>query len=139
MNLELLIPVLILGPMAAFGLALLPRLWTERAMGPPPQASRRRWSFRAAREQGHTRVLPAAILALTALVLSMAAVLVEEGASGAVAQIAERAALAAFVAFVAFVFCGITVTLFNRPKLLVPPATRDEAGALALWLRGRRR
>src|SRR5262249_30536054 len=100
--------------------------------------TRRRWSFRDARQLAYARGLPSAILGLTALVVSMAAVVVEEATTGAVSGVARKVALCAFVAFVAFVLIYGSVTLFNRPKLAVPPAARDETGALALWWRGRR-
>ena len=138
-NLGLLIPVLILAPCAAYGLALLPKIWTTKPSGPAPEDSRRRWSFRDARAQAYARVFPAAILALTALVLSMAAVVVEEATSGTLSDVAGRIAVWVFVAFVGFTLGGASVTLFNRPKLLAPPAARDEPGAIALWWRGRRR
>jgi hypothetical protein len=139
MNLGLLIPVLILAPCAAFGLALLPKIWTAKATDPRPEDTRRRWSFRDARQQAYARGLPAGILALTALVLSMAAVLVEDATSGTPSGVARRSALWAFIAFVAFTLAGGSVTLFNRPKFLAPPAARDEPGAIALWWRERRR
>jgi len=138
MNLGLLIPALILAPFAGYGLLVLPKIWTAKATGPPPDASRRRWSFRDARRLGYFRGLPAAILGLTALVLSMAAVVVEQATTGTVSDVAGRVALWAFVAFVAFLVVGVSVTLFNRPKIAVPRAARDEPGALALWWRGRR-
>ena len=138
MNLGLLIPALILAPCAGYGLLLLPRIWTAKAAGPRPEDTRRRWSFRDARELAYGRVLPSAFLALTALVVSMVAVVVEEATTGTVSGVARTVALWAFVAFVAFVLTGGSVTLFNRPKLAVPPAARDEPGALALWWRGRR-
>jgi hypothetical protein len=138
MNLKLLIPALILAPCAGYLLLVLPKIWTAKSTGPRPEDTRRRWSFRDARRQGYVRGLPAAILGLTALVLSMAAVVVEEATTGTVSDVAGTVARWAFVAFVAFLLIGISVTLFNRPKLAVPPATRDEPGALALWWRGRR-
>jgi hypothetical protein len=139
MNLELLIPVLILAPCAAYGLARLPEMWTEKAVGARPKDTGRRWSFHDAWQEGWARSFPASILALTALVLSMAAVLVEEATSGTLSELAGRSALGAFILFVSFTLAAVSVTLFNRPKLLVPPVARDESGAFALWWRGRRR
>ena len=138
MNLRLLIPALILALCAGYGLLVLPKIWTAKATGPRPEDSRRRWSFRDAKQLGYVRGLPSAILGLTALVLSMAAVVIEDATTGTVSDVARKVALGAFVAFVAFLVTGVSVTLFNRPKLAVPPATRDEPGALALWWRGRR-
>src|SRR5215510_3554199 len=101
MNLGLLIPALILAPCAGYGLLLLPKMWTEKATGPRPEDTRRRWSFRDARQLAYARGLPSAILGLTALVVSMAAVVVEEATTGAVSGVARKVALCAFVAFVA--------------------------------------
>jgi len=138
MNLRLLIPALILAPCAGYGLLLLPKIWTAKATGPRPEDTRRRWSFRDARQLAYVRGLPSAILGLTGLVVSMAAVVVEEATTGTVSAVARKVALGAFVAFVAFLLIGVSVTLFNRPRRAVPPAARDEPGALALWWRGRR-
>ena len=68
----------------------------------------------------------------------MLAVVVEEATTGTVSDVAGKVGLWMFVAFVAFVLIAVSVNLFNRPKLAVPPASRDEPGALALWWRGRR-
>ncbi|HEY3008637.1 MAG TPA: hypothetical protein VGJ63_11330 [Micromonosporaceae bacterium] len=138
MNLKLLIPALILAPCAGYCLLILPKIWTAKSTGPRPEDTRRHWTFRDARRQGYVRGLPSAILGLTGLVLSMAAVVVQEATAGTVSNVAGTVARWAFVAFVAFLLIGISVTLFNQPKLAVPPATRDEPGALALWWRGRR-
>jgi hypothetical protein len=137
MSLRLLIPALILAPCAGYGLLLLPKIWTAKATGPRPEDTRRRWSFRDARQLAYVRGLPSAILGLTALVVSMA-VVIEDATTGTVSDVARKVALWAFVAFIAFLLIGVSVTLFNRPRLAVPPATRDETGALALWWRGRR-
>jgi hypothetical protein len=112
-----------------------PKIWTAKATGPRPEDTRRRWSFRDARQQAYARGLPVGILALTALVLSMAAVLVEDATSGTLSAVARRSALWAFIAFVAFTLAAGSITLFNCPKFLVPPAARDEPGAIALWWR----
>jgi hypothetical protein len=136
-NLGLLIPVLILAPCAIFGLTLLPRMWATKAEHSPP-SSRRRWSFRSARQEGYARSLPAGILALTALVVAMAAVVVEQASDGMLSTAARRTALGAFLAFVILTLLAMSIVLFNVPKFLVPPASRDEPGALALWRRGSR-
>ena len=137
MNLELLIPAIILAPCAVFGLAMLPGIWTARADRPAPRTRRRR-SFRDARQEAYARSLPLAILALSALVLSMAAVVVQEATSGTLSDGAGEVALWAFVAFAACTLLAVSVVLFNVPKFVVPPATRDELGAVELWWRGRR-
>ena len=137
MNLELLVPAIILAPCAVFGLAMLPGIWTARADRPTPSTRRRR-SFRDARQEAYARSLPLAILALTALVLSMAAVVVQQATSGTLSDGAGRFGLWAFIAFVACTLLAISVTLFNVPKFVVPPATRDELGAVELWWRSRR-
>jgi hypothetical protein len=57
---------------------------------------------------------------LTALVVSMAAVLIEDATTRTVSDVARKVSLWAGVAFVAFLLIGLPVTLFNRPKLAVP-------------------
>jgi len=44
----------------------------------------------------------------------------------------------AFVVFSVLSIVDASVTLFNRPKLVVPPAASDEPGAIALRWRSRR-
>jgi hypothetical protein len=139
MNLGLLIPVIVLTPCAAFGLYLLPRMWAERGPGPAPTTRRpRRWSFRAARQEGYARSLPASVFALTALVLAMAAEVVNQASGGTLSAVAGRIALWAFIAFGTLTLLAMSVVLFNVPKILVPPVSRDEPGAVALWWRSRR-
>ena len=138
MNLRLLIPALILAPCGGYGLLVPPKIWTARATGPRSEDTRRRSSFRDARQLEYVRGLPSAVLGLTALVVSMAAMVVEDATAGTVSDVARKVALWAFVAFVAFLLIGVSVTLFNRPKLVVPRAARDEPGALDLLWRGRR-
>jgi hypothetical protein len=136
-NLELLIPAIILAPCAAFGLAMLPRIWTAREDRPAPSPRRLR-SFRDARQEAYARSLPLAIVALTALVVSMSAVVLQEATSGTLSDGAGEVALWAFTAFAACTLLAVSVVLFNFPKFVVPPATRDELGAVELWWRGRR-
>jgi hypothetical protein len=137
MNLGLLIPAIILAPCAVVGLVLIPRMWAERGHGPAPVA-RKRWSFRAARQEGYARSFPAGVLALTGLVLAMAAEVVKQASAGTLSAVAGAIALWAFIAFVAFTLLSISVVLFNVPKVLVPPVSRDEPGAVPLWWRSRR-
>jgi len=137
MNLELLIPAIILAPCAVFGLTRLPGMWTARADRPRP-SPRRRLSFREARQEAYARSLPLSFLALTALVLSMAAVVIQQATSGTLSDGAGGFALWAFIVFVACALLAVPVVLFNVPKFVVPPASRDELGALQLWWRGRR-
>jgi hypothetical protein len=137
MNLELLIPAVILAPAAVYGLTKVPGMWATRADGPTP-SPRRRLSFREARQTAHDRSLPLAFLALTALVLSMAAVVVQEATSGTLSDGAGAFALGAFLVFAACALLAVPVVLFNVPKFVVPPASRDELGAVQLWWRSRR-
>ena len=43
-----------------------------------------------------------------------------------------------FIVFAACALLYVSVVLFNVPKFVVPPATRDELGAVELWWRSRR-
>jgi hypothetical protein len=137
MNLELLIPVIILAPCAVFGLTRLPGMWATRVDRPTP-SPRRRLSFHEAWQKASVRSLPLAFVAVTALVLSMAAVMVQEATSGTLSDGAGVFALWAFIVFAACALLNVPVVLFNVPKFVVPPASRDELGALQLWWRSRR-
>jgi hypothetical protein len=68
----------------------------------------------------------------------MGAVVVQEATSGTLSDGAGRFALWAFIAFAACTLLAVSVVLFNVPKFVVPPATRDELGALELLWRTRR-
>ena len=66
-------------------------------------------------------------------------------AGGAAAALAPEgsatfsAAMAAgFVGLTGFVVLHVSILFLNRPRFLVPPALRDEPGALAAWRRQRR-
>jgi hypothetical protein len=137
-NLELLIPAIILAPCAVFGLTRLPRMWATRVDRPTP-SPRRRLSFHEAWLEAYDRSLPLALVALTGLVLSMAAVVVQEATGGTLSDWAGAFALWAFIVFTACALLSVPVGLFNVPKFVVPPACRDELGALQLWWRSRRR
>jgi hypothetical protein len=136
-NLELLIPAIILAPCAVFGLTRLPGMWAAREDRPTP-SPRRRLSFREARQLADARSLPLSFLALTALVLSMAAVVVQQATSGTLSDGAGGFALWAFIVFAACALLAVSVVLFNVPKFVVPPASRDELGAVQVWWRSRR-
>jgi hypothetical protein len=68
----------------------------------------------------------------------MFAVVLEEVTSGTLSDGAGEVALWAVIAFAACTLLAVSVVLFNVPKFVVPPATRDEVGAVELWWRGRR-
>jgi hypothetical protein len=138
MNLGLLVPVLFLAPCVIIALWQLPKIWNSRAPIQQPEATKRWWPFGEALRYAFLRGLPVGIFSCAALVASMAAVLVEESTSGTVSDLARRAALWAFLVFVCLTLVDVSVTLFNRPKLVVPPAARDEPGAIAMWWRSRR-
>jgi len=138
MNLGLLVPVLILAPICLGALALLPKIWRLKADIQRPEATEKWWPFGEAVRESFIRGLPVGILACTALTASMALTVVEESTSGSTSRTAAQAAWIAFLVFVALILVDLSVTFFNRPKVAVPPATRDEPGALALWWRGRK-
>jgi hypothetical protein len=138
MNLGLLVPVLILAPICLGALALLPKIWRAKADIQRPEATEKWWPFGEALRESFVRGMPVGILACTALTVSMALTLVEESTSGSTSRTAAQAAWIAFLVFIALILVDLSVTLFNRPKIVVPPATRDEPGALALWWQGRK-
>ena len=138
MDLGLLIPVFILAPLCLIALWQLPKIWRSEADIQRAEATEKWWPFGEAVRYGFIRGMPVGILAGTALTVSMALVLVEESTSGGTSQAAAQAAWIAFLVFVGLILVDLSVTLFNRPKFVVPPAARDERGAIALWWRGRK-
>jgi hypothetical protein len=136
MNLGLLIPVLGLAPLCLIALWQLPKMWRFNADIQRTEATKQWWPLGEALRHGFVRGMPVGILAGTALTVSMALVLVEESTSGGTQRAAAEAAWIAFLVFVGLVLVDLSVTLFNWPKVVVPPAARDEPGALALWWRG---
>ena len=101
-------------------------MWTARADRPTP-SPRRRLSFHEAWQEAYARSLPLAFVALTALVLSMAAVVVQQATSGTLSDGAGGFALWAFIVFAACALLNVPVVLFNVPKFVVPPASREPA------------
>jgi hypothetical protein len=136
MDLGLLIPVLVLAPLCLIALWQLPKMWRFKADIERTEATKQWWPFGEALRHGFVRGMPVGILAATALTASMTLVLVEESTSGSTSRAAAEAAWITFLAFVGLILVDLLVTLFNWPKVVVPPATRDEPGALALWRRG---
>lgn len=138
MNLRLLIPALLLTPICLIALWQVPKIWRMKADIQRPEATKKWWPFSEALREGFLRGLPVGILAGTALTASMALTAVEEATRGSTSRVAAEAAWIAFLVFVALLLIDLSVTLFNRPKFVVPPATRDEPGAIALWWRSRK-
>ncbi|HEX7743838.1 MAG TPA: hypothetical protein VF462_01060 [Micromonosporaceae bacterium] len=138
MNLKLFIPLLVLALISLSALFLLPKIWRTEADVQRPEATEKWWPFGEALRESFVRGLPVGILAANALTVTGVLVLVEESTSGGTSQAAAEAAWIAFLVFVGLILVDLSVTLFNRPKFVVPPAARDELGAIALWWRSRK-
>ncbi|TDD64490.1 hypothetical protein E1262_27975 [Jiangella aurantiaca] len=85
------------------------------------------------------RSLPACVAALALLELGLVASLLEDALPGAASRVAGRLTVRLGAGFVAMLVIAASVVLFNRPRIAVPPASRDEPGALPLWWRSRRK
>ncbi|MFG3582280.1 hypothetical protein [Micromonospora chersina] len=138
MNLRLLIPALFLAPICLGALWQLPKIWRMKADIQRPAATTTWWPFSEALRESFLRGLPVGILGCTALTASIALTAVSEATHGSTSRVAAAVAWNAFLVFVALMLVDLSVTLFNRPKFVVPPATRDEPGAIALWWRSRK-
>ncbi len=138
LDVELLVVVIVLGAMSVGGWVLMAVLWRSEADRPSRTATDRRWSFSQAVREAYVRTLPIAFITITFMWFGLVALLVRDLSSGRTRGLADT--LGNWFATLAFASLPVhvTVTLFNRPKFVVPPAARDEPGALTLWWRSRR-
>jgi predicted lysophospholipase L1 biosynthesis ABC-type transport system permease subunit len=135
----MVIPTLLLTPMCVIALWQIPKIWRLEADIPVPEVTEKWWPFGEAVREGFLRALPVGILSGTALTACMALKILEEATQGTTtSRVASGAAWVAFLAFVALLLTDLSVTLFNQPRFIVPPACREEPGAVALWWRSRR-
>ena len=123
------------GSGAVYGLIRLPGMWTARADGPTP-SPRRRLSFHEARQEAYARSLPLAFVALTALVLSMAAVVVQQATSGTLSDGAGGSRMG--VHRVRSMRCSMSRSYCSSFPSSSCHQPGDELGALPLWWRSRR-
>jgi hypothetical protein len=133
------IVVLVVGiVLAAAGLSQIPRLW--RNDGVRFSSTPSWWLWGDALFRGWLRARVVAVVTFLVLIL-----IVASGVGGSQAVTDGSSALikyafdTAIVGFTALFFVGIVlwlaVILLNRPKLLVPPASRREPGAIHVWFK----
>lgn len=121
-------------------LTQLRRIWRGELTDLHEAGSRDYWPLGEALRRGFLRGLVVGIVGFTCLLIALAAAIAADELTGTAAAALERTGQALFLLFVVLLVVDAGVTLFNRPKFVVPPYLRDEPGALAMWLRrGRRR
>ncbi|PZF82712.1 hypothetical protein [Jiangella anatolica] len=135
-----LVVTVLLTPLVVFGLVLTIKMWRERPDRRTTTKPGRRWArFGNALGTADIRSLPGCVAALALLQLGLVASLLEDALSGSASRAAGRLTVWLGAGFVAMLAITAGVVLFNRPRIAVPPAARDEPGALPLWWRSRRK
>jgi hypothetical protein len=134
----LVVVIVLLGLLVLGSLYLLPKLWRSQADIQKEEATARWWPFSEAFRAGFLRSIPAAIFACLMLELGLIAGFFEKYLTGDGSRFAGQLTVYFGTAFVVMVLVDLSVTLFNQPKFIVPPDSRQEPGALALWWSGRK-
>ncbi|GAA1595377.1 hypothetical protein GCM10009789_56740 [Kribbella sancticallisti] len=134
----LLVVIVLLGLLVLGALYLMPKLWRSKADIQKDEATAKWWPFGEAFRAGFVRSIPAAVLACLMLELGLIAGFFEQYLTGDGSRFASRLTVYFGTAFVLMLLVDLSVTLFNRPKFIVPPDARDEPGALRLWWSGRK-
>jgi hypothetical protein len=137
-DIELVVVIVLLGLLVLVSLALMPRLWRAKADVQPKADSTKWWPFGEAVRAAFVRSLPAAVLALLMLELGLIAAFVEQNLTGDGSRLAGRFTVWFGTAFVLMLLVDLAVTLFNQPKVIVPPGLRHETGAVPLWWSSRK-
>jgi hypothetical protein len=126
---------------ALFALSQLPAVWSGRSV---PRIARNLGSWWPGGQpllRGYIRAVPCGIVGFSALLIAAISGTVVASMSGndlLRAFLAVVYLLAGLLA-VSCVLGALAVTLFNRPRFVVPPSLRSEPGAVAEWRQGRRR
>jgi hypothetical protein len=129
---ELLVVIVLLSGIVGWGLVwFVPRMWRERADRPP--AKPRRWTFRRAMQPSFVRTWALNYFQMAALDLGLIALFLERLFTGAPSRVAGTVATTFGFVFGALLLVWPVVSLFNRPRFLVPPDLRNDRGALELW------
>lgn len=134
----LLVAIVLLGLLVLGSLVLMPKLWRSEADIQKEEATAKWWPFSEAFRAGFIRSIPAAVGALLMLELGLIAGFFEQYLTGDGSRLANRLTVYFGTAFVLMLLVDLSVTLFNRPKFIVPPDARDERGAVPLWWSSRK-
>ena len=132
-----LVVIIGFGVITVAALFFLPQVWRVEADVPKPEATKY-WPFGEALRAGFLRALPVGIIAAFILELATTAAFFEDELTGGAQDVAGQLTIWLGIAFLVCLVLDVSVTRFNRPKFVVPPAARDERGALSLWWSGRR-
>jgi hypothetical protein len=132
--------VVVFLPILLLALSQLPKLWrheTDFWDGKAPGW----WVWGETLFRGWVRSLIALTLTGTLLLgVFVLGVIADIGEESQTSSDAVQLAFAvSFVLLVLLFIAGITVSLFNRPKFIVPPHLRGERGAIEQWARARSR
>jgi hypothetical protein len=135
---ELLVVIVLLGLLVLGCLYLLPKLWRSKADIQREEATKKWWPFSEAFREGFVRSIPAAIFACLLLELGLIASFFQDYLTGDGSRFAGRLTVYFGTGFVLMMLVDLSVTLFNRPKFIVPPDARGERGAVPLWWSSRK-
>jgi uncharacterized membrane protein len=132
-----LVVIILFGVITVAALFFLPQVWRVEADVQKPEATKY-WPFGEALRAGFLRALPVGIIAAFILELATTAAFFEDELTGGAQDVAGQLTIWLGSVFVLCLLLDVSVTLFNVPKVVVPPAARDERGALSLWWSSRR-
>ena len=135
MNALQVVAFIFMAALSVVALTQLPRIWHGELADLHEAGSRDWWPLGEALRRGFLRGLTVGIVGFTCLLIALAAAIAADAVAGTAAIVLGRTAQAFFLLFVVLLLVDAGVTLFNRPKFVVPPYLRDEPGALAMWLR----
>lgn len=137
LDVRALVGVALLGPGVLIGLWIMPKLWRMEADIHREDATRW-WPFGEALRAGFLRSIPVDVITCLFLEMGGIATLFEKSLTGEASHLARQLAGVFFIPALLGLFVAASIHLFNRPKFAVPPAARDELGAVVLWWSSRR-
>ncbi len=131
MSLAAMISLAILAVFLIIAVAQLPKYWRGELVDLHHEGTKRWWPFGEAVRRGFIRGLHIGVAAIVALLAGIAGTVVSQNAaSSTLRDVGSEAADWCFLLFAALIVLDVSVTLFNRPKFVVPPHARNEPGAL---------
>lgn len=137
LDVRLLVGLVLGGPIVVGGLWLMPQLWRMEADVHKEEATRW-WPFGEALREGFLRSIPVAIIMCLFLELGGIATLFEKWLTGDASHLARQLSVIFWIPALVMIPVFLSVKLFSQPKIVVPPAARDEPGAVVLWRSNRK-